>query len=583
MPGPTQYDGSVHLALNAGTSNDEQTRLTTETTQSDGNFRGLTDMRIIPVKEDGTILSPLGESLNRVGETTFMVNEVSDLTIGTRSFYAYARAACEGTPDPATNGRLSPDFTTAPTSTVVDGFPVNIPSYTFAPIAINTEGTATSNTSKANLIAAYMTSIATAGNWHTESEDSDLKTLFERFVNKKDATFTPLAGSDANILTYVNAWYKTVNTTADTDLRTAILNSMTNSEYVTCVSLESGKDSITALKGTTGNEYDMTGFPISLPDGAAALVWDNSIPAFRYTDENNKLSDYVYPAELWYYTDSRIYTSNSSRGNDYKTKNSWDDVLATYENRGTDGTGAVVDAGTRSVALVDPLRYGVANLCICLQADAEKDGDTYYIRDGNEEYSQSRIDFTKTAGETIGSFPLTAVLVGSQPATMDYKFEPKNPTDNTEREYVIYDKSIATEKICLADFIGKDEAGREHYSSPVYTLALQTKAEAPVKIVLEFENNSGQPFLNTEQSVIYPGTKFYLVAEVIAPATTDYNRQVFAKGYQTTLRFTIRSLAQAYNALPNLRSNNLRVFTTQQAGIREWATGITQDHSVYNW
>ena len=554
VPEPPQYDGSIHMALNVATNNNEQTRLTKEITQSDGNFRGLAEMRIVPVKEDGTILSPLGESLNRIGETTFLFNKISDLTIGTRSFYVYARANSEDTAHHATNGSLTHAYSeTSPTSN------------TFSPRKIYTGALV----SDQKATPAYLTSIAIADNWHT-TDDPDMQKLFEEFINKKGAVISPLAGSSANMLAYVNAWYKKVKGTAVSDLRDSILAAITSREYVSFVN-----DSITALSD------DMTVFPENLPDGAAAILWDGS--KFSYTEERNKLSDYVYPAELWYYADSRIYTSADSRADYYTSESSWNGVLTHYENRGDDGDGATIDADTRSVALIEPLRYGVANLCISIQTDAEKDGGTYYIRDGNEEYSQSRVDLKKTAGEITGSFPLTAILVGSQPDTMDYKFEPKNPTDNTEHEYIIYDSSIETERICLGDFIGKDEKGKEKYSSELHTLTLQTKPEEPVKVVLEFENNSSQAFLNAEQAVIYPGTKFYLVAEVIAPATTDYNRQVFTKGYLTTLRFTIRSLAQAYNALPNLRTNNLRVFTVQQAGIRKWTDGITQDHNVHNW
>ena len=55
------------------------------------------------------------------------------------------------------------------------------------------------------------------------------------------------------------------------------------------------------------------------------------------------------------------------------------------------------------------------------------------------------------------------------------------------------------------------------------------------------------------------------------------------RGHMTVVNLTVGSLKRAYNALPNLRSDKLRLFDVVEAGIREWKLGDTGEHEVYNW
>jgi hypothetical protein len=113
---------------------------------------------------------------------------------------------------------------------------------------------------------------------------------------------------------------------------------------------------------------------------------------------------------------------------------------------------------------------------------------------------------------------------------------------------------------------------------------LQTKDELSMKVVLEFENNSGKEFIS-ENGVICNGTKFYMMATVVPPGDMGVEQRVLTRGYMTTIKLTIGSLKSAYNALPNLRSDKLRLFDTVEAGIRKWREddGQTGDHEVHNW
>jgi hypothetical protein len=103
-----------------------------------------------------------------------------------------------------------------------------------------------------------------------------------------------------------------------------------------------------------------------------------------------------------------------------------------------------------------------------------------------------------------------------------------------------------------------------------------------VKVVLEFINNSNKDFISVN-GIIYRGTKFYMVASVVPPGDMGFEKRVLTRGYMTTVNLTIGSLKTAYNALPDLRSDKLRLFDVVEAGIRKWQVGQTGEHEVFNW
>ena len=103
-----------------------------------------------------------------------------------------------------------------------------------------------------------------------------------------------------------------------------------------------------------------------------------------------------------------------------------------------------------------------------------------------------------------------------------------------------------------------------------------------MKVVLEFENNRTTAFIS-DNGVIYPGTKFYMVASVVPPGTGEIGKRVMTRGHMTVVNLTIGSLKTAYNALPDLSSDKLRLFDVVTAGIRNWQPGDIGEHEVYNW
>ena len=410
-------------------------------------------------------------------------------------------------------------------------------------------------------ILDYMNSIANAGDWKNH-QDATAAAEFNKFINLKEGKPQGLAGSSKNIIAYVNEWYTKAGSIAviSSAIRAAILNPQK-------VTVTDGK--VTAINGIEDS------YPGTFPDGSAVIKWNNTESKFvhetykkwdgtQYVDEN--FPDYAYPAERYFYANSCIVTSNASQST-YYPNNEWSTIISKY----TDGN--VVASTTRSVAIKNPLRYGVAGMEIHIKANTSSEID--YLRDANPEYTQQMV--------TLGNetFPLTAIIVGSQ-VEQNCFFEPANPTSQNERELLIYDTNVKVDKTSGKDYVCLGETNSETFSAPVYTLGLQTKDDVSLKVVLEFENNRTTAFIS-ENGVIHPGTKFYMVASVIPPGTGEIGKRVMTRGHMTVVNLTIGSLKTAYNALPDLSSDKLRLFDVVEAGIREWKLGDTGEHEVYNW
>lgn len=394
-----------------------------------------------------------------------------------------------------------------------------------------------------DVIVDYMNSIADAGGWKNQSGNA-AATEFNKFINLKDATPQGLAGSSKNIIAYVNEWYTKAGyiESIGSTIQAAIQNT---TDYVI---VTDGK--------VTGFKDFSTDYPGAFPDGSAVIKWNSTTSKFAY----ESFPDYAYPAERYFYANSRIKTSSSSQASVYghtewQGSDEATSVLANYEE-----DNAAVASTTRSVAIKNPLSYGVAGMEIHIKASVGTIGD----------YESHPI----TLGET--TFPLTAVIVGSQ-VEQNCFFEPANPINLQEPEYLIYDKQIAEENVHLGT------ATTEEPNGPcVYTLGLQTKDDVSLKVVLEFENNSNIDFIS-ENGVIHKGTKFYLLASVVPPGTGEIGKRVMTRGHMTVINLTIESLKTAYNALPDLSSDKLRLFDVVEAGIHKWQPGDTGEHEVYNW
>ena len=506
---------TVQLAMNVSATRMSDTRMSGTVTQVDGaTARAVSDFWIIPYNvkrkieaEDQPLLGQVG-GLGNVATTGtqyhYYGNSYEALR-GTASFLCYGRATSAG--DAAINGSVTtPDLSSRiPTSDIY-----------FAPTPIYNHNNVAHATAIA--IADALTSVATAGDWNT-STDRNWQTLFEMFTNGGEL----IPGSSASVTAYLEALRTAVNTQTDGALKIAILTAISDATSTAPAS---------ALASATANG----GFPaiIGLPDGAAVLRWTGTRfePQTQATTLASMVSQnrFAYPAELYFYANSKIKTSNSEVASSAYSGKTWEQVLSLYENPANVTTGtAVVNGNTRAVAIIEPLRYGVGSLKATVRTESRSLADA----DG------TAISFEET------SFPLTGLLISGQ-YRQGFDF---TPLSGELDEYVLYDSQFSG--------VYLDPTATPTSFS---TLTFQTREGEKVRLALEFKNNSGQTFRGVNGH-IYPGTKFYLIGELEPKAipTDDYERQVFTQSYITQVDMKVSGLEKAYNVVPDLLSSRLEV------------------------
>lgn len=321
------------------------------------------------------------------------------------------------------------------------------------------------------------------------------------------------------------------------------------------------KNCNTALNETLKDEN----FPRNkhLPDGVAKVQWNTD--QFAFVDANNvgigatnagNNIDYTkitYPAELAYFVSSPVKTSQDEI-TAIMDLPSYDDWLkdATWDS----GYKDVVENRTRFVALRKPLQYGVA----CLKS-------TIKCNNSSLEDNAKNFEFDNNNSITVpkGGFKVTGILVGGQPQGVAWNFEPY-ATNTTDFNYTIYD-----------NYVNSVYAANSTESSPNYTLVLDNKdgsgsSQSNVFVTVELENNSDEAFYGAE-GIIPANTKFYLVGELkLSGNTTETVDRVFVKDHTTVATFTITSLKNAYNHIPDMRTSKINVGLAVDLS---WQDGIT--------
>ena len=584
---PSTGKVTVDLALNVSTqqSTGTNTRMTADAVQVGSNpvFRGIQDIRLIPFAVERAILStdnpqPGGNGpLDRVADKTFYLgNNNIDVTIGTASYLCYARAVPANSSTKFSNG------------SVVETFPAdNKPSgIQFSPEPIHTS---TDPDAKATAIANYLTSIANAtatsgsapdNKWST-TPNTALKGLFESFVNMDDSngtpSYKPIAGSSASVAAFVLDLYKKMSALAFGDgsdpdkVKNAVLTAIAGSG-VTLTRDVNNNNEVTGIKLPEA----MAGYPdnIDLPDGAAVLKWvvpNTGEPSFVPQTGNTMVegvtppNTFAYPAELYYYANSRIRVSDVSKAASYTSRTTWADVLADY------GSGpGVVALSTRSIAIENQLNYGVSLFSVYIKASTATPAPSESLFDA----IGAEVKLVSDDPTPVPYFRLTGVMVSNQ-YSQSFEFEPTTGGS----EYVIYDNN------------NRQATGinllRNTQSANFYTIVFPTPPEpsAPLKLVLEFENQSSTSFVGYDNGMIHPGTKFYLVGEftpTYVSADPDFMKRVFTKDYMTTLGIEIQSLQNAYNIVPDLNTAK-NVLKVVDIGVKKWASRGNEPHPVYNW
>ncbi len=483
--------------------------------QNPAVFRGMDNIQLIPFTTapaaGGTGQTPiaLGSILDNELEagTNAKVYYEVQINPGVSHFLFYGEAY-SATPNAKTDGALKATIVES-----VDGIKFELQS-----IATNAE-----NDSEVATLEAALNQVAGATDGTTAWKDatSDLKKYYEALISLKagSATSVKLALAD------LKAGVEKATATGEEDLKAAITAAI--------------DAAVESIKSCT---YPRN---INLPDGAAQVKWTGA--AFDYINSSNvgslaytSMANFVYPASLYYTTNTAIKTSTSRLADQYGTD--WKTCLALYNDDDTS-----VEANTQSVALVNQIQYAVGRFDVAAKFSASSINDNV----------GESIAVT-AAGDSI---TLDGILVGGQ-KNVGWDFV--TPINNTE--YTIYDASVTSTKIGTEDI--KDKVMAQ-------TLALATAAGEKVRFAIELTNNTGVAFTGVD-GIVPAGARFYLVGE-LEPQTSVANNRVFEQAYNTKANVTINSLAHAYNGIPDLKNPKLELGLSVKL---EWTEGLVQDVTI---
>ena len=358
---------------------------------------------------------------------------------------------------------------------------------------------------EAQALATYMTNIANTSGWSTTT-DPTLKSYYLDFIRMGSEGAGLMSGAAVNIKAFV-ATLKTLLTGRTDAVSPEIIATIDATDI-------------------SGNTYPQS---IGLPDGAAVIRWTGNKFEVRTTtttlDNINGINRYTYPAELMFFVDSPIRTSEEEVAKTVyesaPTNQLWSDFLNTHYNGST-----AVSASTKAVAVENPVQYGVAKLDLTLKSmnSSLRDAKNVLVDNAN-----------------MSTMPLKGVIIGGQ-HTVGFNMKPQGAQTDVDGRF-IYDTNIID-------------------GNKTSTLVLQSYDDEKVPVILEFENKTGQAFTGKDGTV-YPETRFYLIG-MIDPADKkeegkDYTNRVFTQDYTTTMSMSVTSLAKAYTCMPDLLAPRLEI------------------------
>lgn len=541
------------------------TRMTDEMTQQSNNFRGISHIVLLTFSEDpetaGTINADkpisIGTDGNAYAQADYrrLYRDI-EIPVGTSHMIFYGRATKENGDSEFKTGKITDkgDKNTEKTLANISHELTAISSEAnFATDpdaakiinALNNIANANVNEGGTDYTWAKIDNVLTLPSWLTEHEKEFLKTRYEEFTSLK-------AGSKTSVVAFINNLKAALKgETADATIPDE--KKLTKAIYKQC------EAALTSIEG-----IDFPG-KFNLPDGAATLSWSSggfaySVPesATFVTGNTINYQKICYPAELSYFVSTKTMVSDQDISNlsEFPTYDNW------IKQAGADWTGKnfdekAVENSTRTVGLKNPVQYSVAVLKSTVRCNA-----------GTLEDNAQAAGFKTNQSITVtdNSFPVTGILIGGQPASVDWKYEPATTGESFAN--TIYDKEMNG-----APMYAKNEANA---SNANYTLVFDNKStdKKPVFVTIELKNNSGMDFYGKD-GVVPNGAKFYLVGELDPGKTgltlpTGVDR-VFVQDHITTANFTIKDLKKAYNCIPDLRTSGINVGLAVDLS---WKSGI---------
>ncbi len=540
----TQFAISIPIS-----GNQAGTRMDPDGAPNSGVFKGIKDIHLYPISTasvtaSSTISTPITltdisvDGLDQTGSGgNFHGKVYADVAIpvGTKAFLFYGEISDEK------GGDLTPSYGTS-------GTPANI-SFSLVPIQATTTFSTLNDTqgtavlTALNGIIGVLVTQENAASTASHPSATHLNALLQSFQSLK-------AGSANSVRAFVQKMYNQLTdigtnysaTTYTTPVQTKI------AEYFTV----SGTGPYT-LTWKVDNTFPNN---IDLPDGAIGLSCTTNVFSFASVtvggNPQPELNTYVKPASLFYTVNTPIHTSTAAQLANYASQSTWAGVVGLYNND------TEVKSSTRGVVLDRPIQYGVGRL----KSQVVLANTTLNANDANG----GNLEVTVPGA----GYPVTGILIGNQ-MDVQWNFEPT--TAGTQ--YTIYDP-VQT---------GGAVKAWTTASAANYTLALQTKKDEVIRVVVELVND-GDDFYGEANQLIPTGSKFYLAAQIDPTATSgvtgndaandDAKNRVFCQDVETVINFTVgtNSLKHAYNTIPDLRSPKMELGLSVDL---TWNPGLTFD------
>lgn len=564
----TQFAINIPYGNNSSANQTKKvTRMTDAITQQSGKpFRGISDILLLTFSGDpsstgnkiATKVHKIGEDNNAYDQDDYrrLYRDI-DIPVGTDYMIFYGTAKKANTTSSFTYGKTNNiDTYETETDLTKRNFKLStITNVDFANhqaandiIAALNDIAKSSGTDGTNAVAwaDVIDSKYDAVTWITKSERDFLKKYYEKFINLS-------AGSQYSVKAFI------------TKLKSILIGEGTEADlskkYLTKSIVDNCDAALTNIESLS--------FPrdLSLPDGVAKIHWNSTKNSFEYYTAGSEVfstgniinyNKICYPAELSYFvkTSTMVSDKEMSHVNDFPDYNKWTTDISQAWPIGGTFENAEVSSSTRTVALRDPVQYSVAVLQSTVKcADAT-------LKDNG----QSKGGLEQDQDVTVNSvgFPVTGILIGGQPESVDWKYE---PTSTETFANTIYDQNMN----------GTITAGTTA-SNANYTLVFDNKStdKKPVFVTIELENNSGMDFYGND-GIILNGAKFYLVGKLDPEATTGTTKptgvdRVFVQDHITKANFNITNLKGAYNCIPDLRTSGINVGLAVDLS---WQDGIT--------
>lgn len=550
----------TQFALNIPRANGG-TRMSANNTQGAGNtFLGMEGIKLYSFSEEPGIgktstslikLAKLGTTDVSSSKSSNIYTDVA-IPVGTTNFLFYGHGP-EGTDD---NGKFANGVLSFTSNDAVDYIKAELE-----------KAKGTDEISKTAL-EGLLNGVIAVENWKAQASDTELGKLYNQFTKLK-------AGSANSIRLALQSLYNNVGNSElePTSIAQAIRTEIDKS-------FEAKKQDDNSYKLTykptfTGDET----YPnnINLPDGAILVAFDKTTSKFSYNSTASltgtgvlDASKICFPSSIYYFCSSDLAATADELKAWPKTTTEWTSGgKAPWLN--TDGSGlntgwtTNVLATTRSIAMRQNINYGVASLKTTVKCANTR------LKDNENLEVFNKVNFPGFVDIPNGGFTVTGLLIGGQPTEVGFDFQPKATPEFT---YTIYDKELINIKATNA------------VSNANYTIVLpndkgrDATEQETVNVAIELENNSGADFRGID-GIIPAGGKFYLVGQ-LKPGTAknkaDFtNPAVFMRDYQTTLSLNIKSLASAYNTIPDLRSTKLQFGMSVDL---EWKTGLQFDIDI---